>query len=90
MRVTHDEERMKEVTILDSLTCDKCGKDMMYEHDPYNAYYSNWFEMRTGTDYPSYNFGIDYKLDLCEDCAKKLLALLILNDYKVYEKEWDW
>lgn len=89
MKKTHSEIKTKEVIILDSYTCDKCGTDLIKEIDGWNAYSVDWFKMKTGMDYGDGGRGINYKLDLCEECAKKLLSLLILNDYKIYEEEWE-
>lgn len=79
----------REETYLVSLTCDKCDREMMYDHEPYNPYNNEWFKMTTGMSFPEGGSGKSHKLDLCEECAKKMLELLKENGYKVYEVDWD-
>ena len=79
----------KEIDVLDSAICDKCGKSV--EFNPYKSHYDyDWFEMTTGHGSPDGGSGLHYTTDLCESCALELIDLLKSNGYYIRETEWDY
>lgn len=73
---------------LDKSYCDKCARLIKYEN--HTAYKSDWFRVTFGTNYPEGGNGVDKVMDLCEECARKLVEILSANGYEIRDEEWEW
>lgn len=68
-------------------TCDKCDKEITGCHG--ENYYEFDFERRSGVAYPEYqNYDVE-KIDLCEDCSRKMIDDLSELGYKFQKTEVD-
>ena len=65
--------------------CDKCGNRV---HKERFELFEFQLEYRTGTHYPEGGSEDEWSLDLCQECAPKLLKILQDNGFKPRHKEW--
>jgi hypothetical protein len=89
MQVIKKEKQMKEVDVtIESYTlCDKCNEKI--KTGRYNAFKCEFIH-KTGSSYPEGGSGEKQEMELCQNCAVKLVDLLRANGYRVTDSEWDW
>lgn len=87
MKIRKTEMRLTEVPTESYELCDKCGEKITM--DAYDAFEFD-FEYKIGQAYPEGGGGEKYTLDLCIDCAKKVIILLEQNGFRVQHSEWDY
>lgn len=87
MKIEKTEKRLVEVIVEKYTLCDKCGEKV--SKDNFDAFNFN-LEYHTGENYPEGGSGEKTTLDLCIECAPKLIELLNNNGFKTNAKDWDY
>ncbi len=81
-------KEIKVVKYIEAVYCDKCGKKI--ERNSYNHYDYDWFKLFFGEGTEDGGGGIEYTMELCEDCSKKLITTLKSLGYVIREEEHLW